>query len=186
MTRILKPISAQDAKYIHQICAQYFISERGFRIAEYNLGNAYTGNIDLLGSDENALHLITINSGDFAGALLRAFMGYRWFRENRDFLARIYPPDDIDMDLPVQLTLASQDFPPEMHSVLAEVCSVPVGLYRYRLFGSTHDPDFFIEEIGRIHPAQEEDPEAVRTQLDIGAANLSDEDIREFQRAMRG
>jgi hypothetical protein len=189
MSRILKPITAQNVKYLHQICAQYFISERGFCIAEYNLGNSFTGNIDLLASDENAVYLTTINSADFAGALLRSFTGYRWFRKNRDFLRRIYLPDDIDIDLPVRLIILSQDFPPEIHSIVDEVCSVPVELYRYRLFGSSHDPDIFIEEIqcpDRTHPAHEEDPDALRTQLKIEAANLSDDDIREFQRAMQG
>lgn len=188
MSRVLKPIDAQDVKYLHQICAQYFISEQDFRIAEYNLGNTFTGNIDLLACDENAVYLITINNADFAGALLRSFTGYRWFRENRDFLRRIYPPDDIDIDLPVQLIILSQDFPPEVCSIVEGVCFVPVGLYRYRLFGSAHDPDIFIEKIqcsGMNHTVHDEAPDALRTQLKIEAARLSDDDIREFQRAMR-
>lgn len=188
MSRILKPIAAQDVKFLHQICAQYFMGERAFRIAEYNLGNTFTGNIDLLASDDTAVYLITINIADFAGALLRAFTGYRWFRENRDFLQRIYPPEVVDIGLPVQLIILSQDFPPEIPSIVDEVCSVPLGLYRYRLFGSAQDPDIFIEEIqspGRSLSAQDEDPDTLRKRLKIQAANLSDDDIREFLSAMR-
>jgi hypothetical protein len=189
MSRILKPVSAQDVKYLHQICAQYFIGERAFHIAEFNLGNTFTGNIDLLASDEMRVYLITINIADFAGALLRAFTGYRWFMKNRDFLERIYPPEVVDIGLPVQLIILSQDFPPEIPSIVDEVCSVPLGLYRYRLFGSAQDPDIFIEEIqspGRTLPAQDEEPDTLRKRLKIQAANLSDDDIREFQHAMRG
>ena len=185
MSQILKPIAPQDVKYLHQICAQYFISERGFRIAEYNLGNPFTGNIDLLASDKTAVYLITINSAYFADSLLRSLTGYRWFKENKSFLRRIYPSEDIAIDLPVQLIILSQDFPPEIYSIVEEGCSVPVGLYQYRLFGSSHDPDIFIEDIhcpDRLHQA---DPDALRTQLKIEAARLSDDDIREFQRAMR-
>ena len=188
MTRILKPIAAQDVKYLHQICAQYFMGERAFRIAEYNLGNTFTGSIDLLASDDTTVYLITINIADFADALLRAFTGYRWFRENRDFLQRIYPPEVIDIGLQVQLIILSQDFPPEIPSIVDEVCSVPVGLYRYRLFGSAQDPDIFIEEIqrpGKTLPFQDEEPDTLRTRLGIEAANLSDDDIREFLSAMR-
>ena len=188
MSRILKPVSLQRTEYLQQICARYFIHEHGFRIIEFNLGNTFTGNVDLLAATDTSLFLITIGSTGFADALLRSLTGYRWFRENRDFLRRIYPPEDINIDLPVCLIILSLEFPPEIPSILDEVCSVPVGLYRYRLLGSADDPDIFIEDI--CSPAGSEaghelDPDALRKELGIEHANLSDDDIREFFHAMR-
>ena len=188
MSRILKPVSIQRIEHLQQICARYFIDEHGFHIAEYNLGNTFTGNIDLLASNDTSLFLITINSAGFADSLLRSLTGYRWFKENRDFLRRVYPPEDINIDLPVCLIILSQEFPPEIQSILKEVCSVPAALYRYRLLGSADDPDIFIEDIcsPESFPARQElDPDALRKELGIEHANLSDDDIREFIAAMR-
>ncbi|MBN2298138.1 MAG: hypothetical protein JXM72_06065 [Deltaproteobacteria bacterium] len=173
---------------MHQICAQYFMEEHGMKIAEYNLGNTFTGNIDLLATDGESVFLVTINKKDFAGALLRSFMGLRWFNENLDFLMRVYPPEDIDLDLPVRLIILSQEFPPEIHSILNDVCSVPVQLYRYELLGSVDDPDIFIQDIGISKGSEQpakQDLDELRKELGIEDAGLSDEEILEFQSAMK-
>lgn len=188
MSRILKPVSLQGLEYVHQICAQYFMEEHGMKIAEYNLGNTFTGKIDLLATNDESVFLVTINKEDFAGALLRSFMGLRWFRENLEFLMRVYPPEDIDLSLPVRLIILTKEFPPEIHSILDEVCSVPVQLYRYELLGSADDPDIFIQDIGvsrnREQPI-EKDLAGLRREIGIEDAGLSDEEILEFQSAMK-
>ncbi len=188
MSRILKPVCARNVEYVHQVVARYFIDEHEFRIVEYNLGNAFTGNIDILAADTVSLFLVTINRADFAGALLRSLTGYRWFCENRDFLRRVYPPEDVNIDLPVELIILSEEFPPEIPSVLGEVCSVPLRLYRYRLFGQEEDPDIFVEEIcseGTVDHGPSRDLDALRKELAIEPAGLSDEDIRDFLKAMK-
>ncbi|HHO75376.1 MAG TPA: hypothetical protein ENN05_02975 [Deltaproteobacteria bacterium] len=188
MSRILKPVSLQGVEYVHQICAQYFVDEHGFKIVEYNLGNTFTGKIDLLATNSAEVFLITLNMEDFPGALLRSFMGLRWFRENLDFLKRVYPPEDIDLNLPVGLIILSKEFPPEIHSILAEVCSVRVHLYRYEFFGSVEDPDIFIRDIRESATSElqtDQDLGELRKELGIEPANMSDEEIREFQAAMK-
>jgi hypothetical protein len=71
MTRILKPVSSKTVKYLNQICAEYFRQTLGFRIVEYNLGNNFTGRIDLLATDRSRNYLVTIGTADFAHAMLR-------------------------------------------------------------------------------------------------------------------
>jgi hypothetical protein len=180
MSRILKSVSSQKVEYLHQICARYFVDEHGFSVVEYNLGNTFTGNIDILATDGSSLFLITINRDDFAGSLLRLFMGYRWFKENYEFLRRIYPPEDVNIDLPVSLIVLSQEFPPDMDAVLRQVCSIPVKFYRYRLFGNQDDPDIFIEDIFStvsLEVIGEQDLGDLRKELGIEPADLSDEEI---------
>jgi hypothetical protein len=188
MSKILKTVPPRKVEYLHQICARYFAEEHGFSIVEYNLGNTFTGNIDILATDGNSLLLITINRDDFAGSLLRSFMGYRLFKENHEFLRRVYPPEDVNIDLPVSLIVLSQEFPPDMDAVLRQVCSIPVKFYRYRLFGNQDDPDIFIEDICStvsFEVIKEQDLDELRKKLGIEPADLSDEEILEFQAAMR-
>jgi hypothetical protein len=186
MTRILKPIFGRTVDYLDQICAQYFSEVRGLRIVERNLGNAFTGRVDLLATDDARVYLVTIGTGEFAGSLLRSFMGYRWFRENREFLGRIYGAEEIDVNLPPCLVILSQDIPVEAAAMCRDVCTVPVSLYRYRLFGSEDDPDISIEDIAESDgvPLQEYSFDELRKELGIEHAGLTDQDIRDFRAAM--
>lgn len=186
MTRILKPVSGRTVDYLDQICAQYFREARGLRIVEHNLGNAFTGRIDLLATDHARVYLITIGTDGFAGCLLRSFMGYRWFRENREFLQRIYRAEEIDVTLPPCLIILSQDIPVGAAAMCRDVCAVPVSLYRYRLFGSEDDPDISIEDIAEPDRVslQGFSLDELRKELGIEHAGLTNQDIRDFRAAM--
>jgi len=187
MTRILKPVPGKAVEYLSQICAQYFREVRGYRIDEHNLGNNFTGRIDLLATDDSRIHLITIGTSDFPHVLFRSLMGYRWFNENREFLRRMYSPEDIDFTKPVSLIILSQDFPSGSCDMCEQACAVPVSLYRYRLFGSGEDPDISIENLsdpGEEPARAEEDFALLRRSLGIELANLSDQEIRDFRAAM--
>lgn len=187
MTRILKPVPGKAVEYLSRICAQYFREVRGYRIIEHSLGNNFTGRIDLLATDDSRIYLITIGTSDFPHVLFRSLMGYRWFNENREFLKRMYSPDDIDFTKPVSLVILSQDFPSGSCDMCGQACAVPVSLYRYRLFGSGEDPDISIENIS--DPAEgpagsEEDLVRLRKNLGIEPANLSEQEIRDFRDAL--
>jgi hypothetical protein len=187
MTRLLKPVPSKAVKYLSQICAQYFREIKGYRIIEHSLGNNFTGRIDLLATDDSRVYLVTIGTSDFPHALFRSLMGYRWFSENREFLKRIYSPEEIDITKPVSLVILSQDFPSGSCDMCEQACLVPISLYRYRLFGTGDDPDISIESIsdsgeGSVRP--EEDMDILRKNLGIEEAHLSDQEIRDFRAAI--
>lgn len=187
MTRILKPVPGKAVEYLSQICAQYFRELKGYRIVEHNLGNNFTGRIDLLATDDLRVYLATIGTSDFPHALFRALMGYRWFTENREFLKRVYGSEEIDITKPVCLVILSQDFPSGSCDMCEQACTVPISLYRYRLFGTGEDPDISIESVsdpdeGSVRP--EEDLDSLRKSLRIEEARLSDQEIRDFRAAI--
>lgn len=187
MTRILKPVPSKTVKYLNQICAQYFKEERGCHIIEYNLGNSFTGRVDLLAADKSGVYLITIGTADFPHALFRSLMGYRWFKENLGFLKRAYSPEEIDLTLPVSLVILSQDFPSGTCDMCEDICTVPISLYRYRLFGSGDDPDISMESLSELPeeaPLAGENLDILRKELGIESADLSDRDINDFRAAM--
>jgi hypothetical protein len=187
VTRILKPVSGKTATYLSQICAQYFKEAIGLRVVEYDLGNAFTGRIDLLATDGSRIQLVTIGTSDFPHDLFRALTGYRWFRENIEFLRRVYSRSEIDLGLPLSLVILSQDLPIGAGELCREFLTVPVVLYTYRLFGSGDDPDISVEcvlDTGKGIRAVEEDFDALRRDLGIEAAGLTDQDIRDFRLVM--
>lgn len=186
MTRILKAVPASRASHVIQICERYFREEHGLRIVERSLGNEFTGMIDLLATDDSRTCLITIGTGEFSACLLRSFMGYRWFRENHEFLGRVYSPQELDLALPTCLIVLSQDVPIGAGSMCAEVCSVQVRLYRYRLFGSADDPDISIEdtsEPAREQPQESSAQDLIR-ELGIGCAGITDQEASDLRSAM--
>jgi hypothetical protein len=187
VTRILKPVSGKAATYLSQICAQYFKETLNLRVVEYDLGNAFTGRIDLLATDGSSICLITIGIADFPHDLLRSLTGYRWFRENHEFLSRVYSREEIDLGLPVRLVLLSQELPVDAAGLCREVLTLPVTLYTYRLYGDRDDPDITMECVfdpGEGIRAAFEDFNALRRDLGIQAAGLSDQDIRDFRLAL--
>jgi len=186
MTRILDPIPGGEVDYLDRVCAQYLREVKGMRIIEHNLGNTFTGRIDLLATDDSRIYLVTINTDEFSRCLLRSFMGYRWFRENREFLQKIYGTDEIDVMLPSCLVILSEDVPIGAGSMCVEVCTVPVSLYRYRLFGSKEDPDISVEAVAEHEegPLLEGSMDLLRKELGLENTGLTDREIRDFRSAM--
>lgn len=185
MTRVLTPISGKAATHLDQVCARYFKEALGLRVVQYGLGNAFTGRIDLLATDGAGIQLITIGTADFPNDLLRSLTGYRWFRENREFLQRVYGPDEIDLGLPVSLVVLSQVLPPDAGALCRELLVVPVSLHTYRLYGSREDPDISVERVlDSSEGAGREAFEALRRELGIEAAGITDQDIRDFRQAL--
>ncbi|MFY9396821.1 MAG: hypothetical protein WAR22_00495 [Desulfomonilia bacterium] len=186
MTRILKAVPASRASYLTQVCEQYFREAHGLRIVERSLGNEFTGMIDLLATDGSQICLVTIGTGEFSRSLFRSFMGYRWFRENREFLGRVYDSREIDLALPARLIILSEDIPFGAGAMCVEVCSVEVRLYRYRLFGTEDDPDISIEDASE--PCREQPSEssiqALIRELGIGCTGITEQEASGLRRAM--
>jgi hypothetical protein len=187
--RFLKQLENPEHDRISRLCAFWLKNDMGFRIVEYGLGNPFTGCIDMLATDEKNIYLITINTGRFEDALLHALMGFRRFHENIDFLSRVYSTDEIDLSLPPVILMFSTGFPPDALSVLNHGLKLPVRLFKYLAFHAEDDADLYVEELlhseaPKPHPAV--DPEALRKELEIGEAVLTDEEIRQFIAAVRG
>jgi len=183
MTRILKPIIIENHEKISQICAQFFIEERGFKIIDSNLGNNEIAGIDLLATDFENIYLVTVSTSDIKDALFRSIMAYNWYKENKAILSRIYALHDNFFEMSPTLIILSPYFPHEMHPVLKELCKVPIQFYKYTAFGQEADPDVFIEDISQHHGLAtygEPDLNKLRKGLDIELANLTDEEIKEF------
>ncbi|MEN6472705.1 MAG: hypothetical protein ABFD81_01720 [Syntrophaceae bacterium] len=189
--RFLKPLIPSDHGEMAKACGQWFRDELGLKIVEYNLGNTFTGSIDILATDGQHLFLITVCSTLVEEALLRALTGLWWFSANKTFLARVFSKTELDLTLPPQIMILAPNFPPEAKAILAQALTVPVRLFRYMAFGSETNPEVFIEELGSTHAAQPsvataEDFDALRQELGIEKASLSDEEIRDFKSTMRG
>jgi hypothetical protein len=187
--RFLKPLENPEHEQITRICAFWLRDEMGFRIVEYGLGNSFTGCIDLLATDEKNVYLITVNTRRFEDALLSSLMGFRWFHENLDFLSRVYSKDEIDLSLPPIILICSPEFPPDALSVLNHGLKLPVRLFRYLVFHAEDDADLYVEEL--LYPEGKNkqppiDPGALRKELGIEEAGLTDGEIREFIETMRG
>ena len=91
MMRFLKPVNIADSAHIIRICAQWLKEGLGLRIVQYRIGNSFTGSIDILAVDKDRIYLVTINTGKLSDPLLGALTGYRWYLENREFLAQGLP-----------------------------------------------------------------------------------------------
>jgi len=185
--RFLKSIINADHDQITRMCGHWFREERGLKIVEYHLGNTFTGCIDMLATDGVKIFLITINIARFDEALLRSLMGFHWLHENKEFLSRVYGPQEINLLLPLEIVILSPTFPPEALSILRQVLKLRVRLFRYMLFDSEGDPEIYIEEL-LDHLSQEQSSsnfDRLRRELDIEKAGLTDEEIREFQAVMR-
>ncbi|MDT8271953.1 MAG: hypothetical protein RRA35_02050 [Desulfomonilia bacterium] len=188
MTRILKALHMIDQEQVTRICAHYFVVERGFEVLEYHLGNLYTGSIDLLAAHEGRIYLIFINTANFSDTLVRSLTGYQRFMQNREFLARAYGGEHLDFTQHPVLAILSPSFPGETALVVQETLRIPVECYRYLLFGSQSNPELFVEALDREKaepPLEEVDLGALRTNLHIEDAGLSDEDILDFLERIR-
>jgi len=188
MMHLLKPVHITDPARVIRLCAQWIKEGLGLRIVEYRIGNTFTGSIDILATDSSKIYLITINTDRLGDALLGALRGYGWYIENLGFLTRIYQPSEIDFSLPPVLMILSTSFPPEITSILGHGLKADVRLFRYLILGSEDDPDLYVEELGGTHIAVDAapfDPAALKQELGIEEAGLTDEEIKEFLTAMR-
>lgn len=189
--RYLKPVAGADHEQTTRTCARWFSDELGLRIVEYQLGNVFTGCIDMLATDDTHVYLIIVNDARLEDALLRALMGYGWFQANLGFLSRGYPKEEIDLSLPPVLVICSPSFPHEAPAIFDNALKPPVRLFKYVMLGAPQDPDLYIEEISSgpavSHaPAAREDLAALRQELGITRAGLTDEEIRDFRAALAG
>ncbi len=187
--RFLNTLETPEHDRIARICAFWLRDEMKFRIVEFGLGNSFTGCIDMLATDEKSIYLITVNTGRFEDAVLHSLMGFRWFHENIDFLSRVYSTDEIDLSLPPVILMFSNDFPPDALSALNHGLKLPVRLFKFLAFHAEKDADLFVEEL--LNPGGRErkppvDPGALRKELGLEQADLSDEEIIEFIAAVRG
>ncbi|MGA1867808.1 MAG: hypothetical protein ACMUJM_04595 [bacterium] len=188
MTRILKPLTINNAKKLSKICGQALVKMYGLKVVDGNLGYNDRAMIDLLAVDENHINLVTIDRGNFNEALFRSFSGYRWFRENRSLLKRIYSSPEVNLEGSSSLLILSSSFPPDTCAMLKNLCTVPLYVLKYTLFGSEGDPEIFIEDMGTNlgnHAPDSEDIEPakaakVREELNLEIGNLTDEEIKEF------
>ncbi len=186
--RYLKPVSETDYKQTTRACAQWFSEELGLRIVEYGLGNAFTGCIDMLATDEKNVFLITVNEARLEDALLRALMGYWWYHTNLSFLGRCYTKEEIDISLAPVIIIVSPAFIPEAFSIFEHALRPPIRLFRYVLLGSSKDPDLYIEELSPSHAALQPVTDhiaALKQELSIEKAGLTDEEIQAFLTTMK-
>jgi len=184
--RFLKPLTPNDHTEMVKACGQWFRDELGLRIVEYNLGNTFTGSIDILATDDKHVILITTSASGLEESLLRSLTGLWWFSANKTFLARVFSKAELDLSLPPQIMILAPNFPPEAKTIMNQALTVPVRLFRCLAFGSQTNPELFIEELGAPHAAQapavqNEDYDALRKDLGIEKAGLSDEEIRDFK-----
>ena len=188
--RFLKPLIPGDPVEMAKACSQWFRDELGLKIVEYNLGNTFTGSIDILATDGSCLFLITVSSTQIEEALLRSLTGLWWFSANKTFLDRIFSKTELDLKLPLQIMILAPNFPPEAKAIFSQALTVPVRLFRYMAFGSEANPELFIEELGAPacapRPAQAEDFNVLRRELGIDKAGLSDDEIRDFRSTFAG
>ena len=187
MMRFLKPVNIADSAHIIRICAQWLSQGLGLRIVEYRIGNSFTGSIDILAVDKGKIYLVTINTGKISDALLGALTGYRWYLENREFLARVYQPSEIDFTLPAMLIILSPSFPAEINSILQHGLKADVRLFQYVILGSENDPDIFVEEIctSDVPQGVTQSFAGLTQELGIEKAGLTDGEISEFLMAIR-
>ncbi len=183
--RFLKPLITGDDAEMAKACSQWFRDELGLKIVEYNLGNTFTGSIDILATDGAYLFLITVSSTQVEEALLRSLSGLWWFSVNKTFLARVFSKNELDLTLPPQIMILAPNFPPEAKAIMSRALTVPVRLFRFMAFGSEANPELFIEEVGAPlaspQSAQAEDLSALRRGLGIEKAGVSDDEIRDFR-----
>jgi len=187
--RFLKPLAPSDHSEMAKACGQWFKDELGLKVVEYNLGNSFTGSIDILATDGRHLCLITVSSTQLDEALLRALTGLWWFSSNKTFLGRVFAKTELDLTLPPQIMILAPNFPPEAKAIMAQALTVPVRFFRYMAFGSDANPELFIEELGATHivqpsHSQTEDFDALRQELGLEKDVLSDEEIRDFRSTM--
>ncbi len=188
MMRMLKPVNIADTAHIIRMCAGWLKEGLGLKIVEYRIGNSFTGSIDILAGGRDAVYLVTINTGRLGDALLGALTGYRWYLENREFLARVYQPGEVDLGLPTRLMILSPSFPPEISSILGHGLKAEVRLFQYIILGSEDDPDICVEEICPSAAPEEHGTRsfaALAKELGVEEAGMSDDEMGRFLDAMR-
>jgi len=188
MMRMLKPANITDPDHISRICAGWIKEGLGLRIIDYRIGNTFTGSIDILSAGKGMVYLVYINTGSLSDTLLCALTGYRWFLENREFLARVYQTGELDLSAPTSLMILSPSFPPEISSILSQGLKVPLKLFQYLIFGSKDNPEIFVEEICMPTPQEKQETQGnalLIKELGLEKAGMSDDEVGSFLQAMR-
>ena len=182
MPMLLKPISISDRKFLLNIFAQCLNDWDELRIIDKELGSPQRGTIDLLAVDkEKKPHLITIGNINIEEGLVRCLTGYRWFKENQPILKRIFPPEEMNFDIPVKLVLFAEQVIPEASRLTQEISKVPISLYRYTCFGSKNDPMIHLESLDP-KPSLQDDIHIVKTETQIESKGL---DVDEIKKRLR-
>jgi hypothetical protein len=196
MPRLLKPVTITDRKSLLKIFTLCLNDWDKLRIIDKELGSPQRGTIDLLAVDKKRKpHLITIGDINIEEGLIRCLTGYRWFKENKSILKRIFSPEEMNFDLPVKLVLFTEQVIPEASKLTQEISKVPISLYRYTCFGSKDDPMVYLESLDS-QPSLPDEEETVKTEphmepkginieeikkrLSIELADLNDKEIEEF------
>lgn len=197
MPKLLKPITISDHKFLLKIFAQCLNDWDEWRILDQELGSPQRGTIDLLAVDKgkNPL-LITIGHINVEEGLIRCLTGYRWFKENISILKRVFPPQEITLQLPIKLILLAEQVIPEASKLAQDISKVPINIYRYTCFGPKEDPMIYFEPLNSIPPFQKNekpivqaerpaeekgfDIEGIRKRLRLELSDLDDQEIEEF------
>lgn len=188
MMRMLKPANITDPDHISRICAGWIKEGLGLRIIDYRIGNSFTGSIDIMAAGKGIVNLVYINTGSLSDTLLCALTGYRWYLENREFLARVYQTGELDLSAPTRLMILSPSFPPEISSILSHGLKVPLKLFQYLIFGSEDNPEIYVEEVSMPAPQQEQGTRGnalLIKELGLEKAGMSDDEVGRFLHAMR-
>ncbi|HPJ08805.1 MAG TPA: hypothetical protein PLB09_12325 [Deltaproteobacteria bacterium] len=188
MMRVLTSIRLTDTAQAIRICARWLREGLGLKVLEYRIGNAFTGSIDILAAGAGRVYLVTVNTGRLGDALLEALTAYRWYLENREFLGRVYGTEGISLTGEPVLVLLSNEYPPEIRSILLQGLKVEFRLFKYLVMGSEEAPELYVEEL--IPPGRSEETrvpalDEIRSELGIEQAGLSDEEIGDFLAALR-
>lgn len=188
MMRVLTSIRLTDTAQAIRICARWLSEGLGLKVLEYRIGNAFTGSIDILAAGAGRVYLVTVNTGRLGDALLEALTAYRWYLENREFLGRVYGTEGISLTGEPVHVLLSNEYPPEIRSILLQGLKVEFRLFKYLVMGSEEAPELYVEEL--IPPGRSEETrvpalDEIRSELGIEQAGLSDEEIGDFLAALR-
>ncbi|HPP80604.1 MAG TPA: hypothetical protein PLQ43_06885 [Deltaproteobacteria bacterium] len=188
--RTLPPLVVTDPAEVSRLCARWITDVLGCTIVDFGIGNRFIGSIDFLAVSHDVVHLVTVDTGSFADALLGAFTGYWWFVENRAFLDRIYGSEDTPLMGDVVLVILSRDPPRGIQRILPSLLKVKLRLFRYATMGTAEEPFLCVEELtldedsgGETHEAG--DVEALVRELGIEEAGLDGDEIRRLIAALR-
>ncbi|MGA1794370.1 MAG: hypothetical protein ACMUIL_00810 [bacterium] len=197
MSRLLKPITITDHRFLIKVFAECLDEWDDWKVLDQELGSPQRGTIDILAADtEQRPYLVTIGYINIEEGLIRCLTGYRWFKENLTILKRVFSRQEIDFDLPVNLVLIAEQVIPEASRLAQDISKVPISIFRYTCFGSKDDPLIHLEQLdgqplpptGKGPSKTEDTPvekkglniDEIKRRLKVELADLSEKEIEEF------